>query len=67
MQDGVDREAVDSALNVLIVDEDGNTLYEDDELELGWADEYEAQRQARYLESREGGHYWVQEQELARE
>jgi hypothetical protein len=46
----------------VIQDDEGNIFYENDDLELGWTDEYEAERQARYLETREGGRLWVREQ-----
>ncbi|CAG1009940.1 hypothetical protein PHYC_03771 [Phycisphaerales bacterium] len=46
----------------VIQDDEGNVFFEDEDLELGWRDESEAERQARYLETREGGKYWVREQ-----
>jgi hypothetical protein len=45
-----------------IQDERGRTFYQDPDLELGWTDEHAARREARYLETREGGRYWVREQ-----
>lgn len=49
----------------VIVDDEGNVFYEHDELELGWSDEYEAEREAKALESRGEGSYLVVRQDDA--
>ncbi len=46
----------------VIQDDEGNVFYQDDELEQGWTDELEAERQARYLQTRGEGRFWVREQ-----
>jgi hypothetical protein len=46
----------------VIQDREGHVLYQDDELELGWTDECEAQREARGPESRGEGKWRVREQ-----
>lgn len=46
----------------VIQDDEGHVFYQDDELELGWRDQVEAERQARYLQARGGGRYFAREQ-----
>ena len=46
----------------VIADTEGNVLYKDAELEIGWPDEYEAEHEARGLQSRTGEQYVVRRQ-----
>lgn len=46
----------------VVSDAQGNTFYEHDEFELGWASEGDARREALALSSRTGERYFVREQ-----
>lgn len=46
----------------VIQDGKGRVLYQHDALEVGWSSKFEAERQAAYLRSREGGVWAVREQ-----
>ena len=47
----------------MLIDGEGNVFYEDDELERGWTDAFEADQEARAWESRGEGEFFVREKQ----
>ncbi len=45
----------------VVGDDKGNTFYQNDEYETGWRDQEEAERQAGYLQTREGGRFFAKQ------
>jgi hypothetical protein len=47
----------------VVGDDKGNTFFQSDEFEVGWRSQEEAEHEASYLQSREGGHFFARRQE----